>query len=122
MSIPERQFYEKLIKLLPTWYVIYPQVVLSNIVSVNSSRKTFRKRQNKINKKTVDFVIFEEPYIKPVAAIEYDGSTHQRKDRVQRDEFVNSVLSSAWIPILHFRHTGSTESDVVQFLDSIKSL
>lgn len=122
MNIPERLFYEKLLKLIPSWYVVYPQVVLSSIVSVDSNRKAFRKWQNKINKKTIDFVIFKKPYIKPIAAIEYNGSTHKRKDRSQRDEFVNSVLSSAWISILHFRHKDSTESDVIEFLKFMTSL
>ena len=70
-------------------------MLLSSIVKVTSSRKTFWKRQNKINRKTIDFVIFSDKYVIPIAAIEYDGSTHNRTDRIQRDELVNSILLSA---------------------------
>jgi len=116
MNIPERKFYELLLTLLPEWYVVYPQVLLSSIVKVTSSKKTFWKRQNKINRKTIDFVIFSDKYITPVAALEYDGSTHNRKDRIQRDELVNSILLSAWIPILHFHHKKDNETALRLFI------
>lgn len=42
--------------------------------------------------------------MKPVIAIEYEGKTHNRSDRIERDDFVNKVLSSAGIKILHINH------------------
>ena len=66
LNIPERKFFEQVISILPETYVIYPQVLLSSIISVHSDKKSFRKRQNKINRKTIDFVIFEKQYLKPV--------------------------------------------------------
>jgi hypothetical protein len=66
LNIPERKFFEHVEKILPDTHVVFPQIVLSNIVAVDSDRKSFWKRQNKINRKTIDFVIFEKQYLKPV--------------------------------------------------------
>ncbi|NMC51966.1 DUF2726 domain-containing protein [Candidatus Kuenenbacteria bacterium] len=104
LNIPERQFFEGLQQIIPAEYIVFPQIVLSNIIQVTSSKKEFWTYQNKINRKTIDFVIFEKQYIKPIIAIEYDGKTHNRSDRQERDDFVNMALESAGIKSLHIRH------------------
>ncbi|MCF6276918.1 MAG: DUF2726 domain-containing protein [Candidatus Magasanikbacteria bacterium] len=104
LNIPERQFFERLQSIIPTEYIVFPQIVLSNIVKVSSSRKDFWTYQNKINRKTIDFVIFEKQYLKPIIAIEYNGKTHNRSDRQKRDEFVNRVLELVGIKSLHIKH------------------
>jgi len=119
LNIPERKFFEHVQSILPDAYVVFPQIVLSNIVSVDTDRKSFWKRQNKINKKTIDFVIFEKQYLKPVWAIEYDGKTHQRADRIERDNFVNATLTSAHIAILHYKHTWDTLTHVEEFIEQV---
>lgn len=104
LNIPERQFFEGLQQIIPAECIVFPQIVLSNIIQVTSSRKEFWTYQNKINRKTIDFVIFEKQYLKPIIAIEYDGKTHNRSDRQERDDFVNKALESAGIKSLHIRH------------------
>lgn len=104
LNIPERQFFEGLQQIISADYVVFPQIVLSNIVKVTSTKKGFWTYQNKINRKTLDFVIFEKQYLKPIMAIEYDGKTHNRSDRQERDNFVDNVLNSAGIKSLHIKH------------------
>lgn len=104
LNIPERQFFEILQRLLPTDYVCYPQILLSNILSVKTAKSEFWKYQNKINRKTVDFVIFKKPYLQPILAIEYDGHTHDRSDRKNRDEFVNNIIHNSNLDIVHIKH------------------
>ena len=104
MNIPERKFFEELQSIIPDNHVIFPQMLLSNIVSVTSSRKDFWKYQNKINRKTIDYVIFEKPFFKPVLAIEYDGKTHDKPVRVKRDIKVKNILDSAGIKNFHVKH------------------
>lgn len=116
LNIPERKFFEQIQSILPEEYVIYPQVLLSSIIWVHGDKKSFRKRQNKINRKTIDFVIFERQYLKPIWAIEYDGKTHQKPDRAERDSFVDEVLQSAWISIHHHKHNWWNFSAVEQFI------
>lgn len=104
LNVPERKFFEELQQIIPNKYVVFPQILLSNIVSVNSAKKEFWTYQNKINRKTIDFVIFEKSFLKPVLAIEYDGKTHSKQNRKLRDEFVDKVLDSSGIKILHIMH------------------
>jgi len=123
LNIPERVFFEKIIQIIPKDYVVYPQIVLSSIVKVETPKNMFWKYQNKINKKTIDFVIFKKPYFVPVLAIEYDGKTHKRNDRMQRDNFVNKVLEKAQIGILHVKHSeeidyNEVKKDIISFLKS----
>ncbi|MEN7973211.1 MAG: DUF2726 domain-containing protein, partial [Verrucomicrobiota bacterium] len=35
-----------------------------------------------------------------VAAIELDDKSHQRKDRIKRDQFLNQVMESAGVPLI----------------------
>lgn len=107
LNVPERKFFEELKKIVPTTHIVFPQVQLSTILKVETARNKFWTYQNKINRKTVDFVIFELPYYKPVLGIEYDGRTHEREDRVVRDNNVNEMLKSAGIKSLHVKHEAS---------------
>ena len=104
MNIPERKFFKELQKIIPNNYIAFPQVLLSSIVRVTSSRKDFWKYHNKINRKTIDYVIFEKPYFKPVLVIEYDGKTHDKPDRIERDIKVKNILNSSGIKNFHTKH------------------
>ena len=104
LNIPERKFFEGLQQIIPNNYVIFPQIPLSSVVDVSTLKREFWTYQNKINRKIVDFVIFEKQYLKPIIVIEYDGKTHYREDRQIRDEFVDKVLESAEIKIIHIKH------------------
>ncbi len=105
LNIAEKKFYQWLITILPPEYVVFPQMVISNIVKVRTDKtKDFWKYQNKINRKTLDFVIFTLDKLQPVMAIEYDGKTHELPERMERDQFVDKVLETAGIGILHIRH------------------
>lgn len=57
--------------------------------------------RNKIDLKSVDFVLFDKQNISPVLVIELDDYTHQRSDRQARDGFVDRVLNHCGVPILH---------------------
>lgn len=104
LNIPERQFFEELQKMLPEKYIAYPQIVLGSIVDVKSGVRSFKKYHSKINKKTIDFVVFDKKYLQPVLGIEYDGKTHERSDRIERDNFVDDVFQTVGLPILHIKH------------------
>jgi len=114
LNIPERKFFEWLQQIIPADYIVFPQILLSTIVNVKSSRKEFWIYQNKINRKTIDFVIFEKQYLKPVIAVEYDGKTHSRRDRQKRDIFVNKVLELAEIKSIHVEHRKNIDFDEME--------
>ncbi|MFA6322273.1 MAG: DUF2726 domain-containing protein [Candidatus Buchananbacteria bacterium] len=105
MNIPERKFFEELTKITPNNYVVFPQVVLGSVVETTVPRSKAMGWRNKIDRKTIDFVIFELPYYQPVLAIEYDGKTHNYPDRKKRDSEVKKILDTSGIKNFHVKHS-----------------
>ncbi len=99
LNLSERQCYIKLMHIIPSGYIVIPQVVLTNLVNAkwNQWVKWYRGRRSKIDKKTVDFAVFSTPNLVPVLAIEYNWPTHNQPDRKERDEFVKKVLEDCGI-------------------------
>jgi very-short-patch-repair endonuclease len=122
LNVPERKFFEVLLQKIPTNYVVYPQVILSSVIQFNGYRQSFWKWHNQINRKTLDFVIFEKEYLKPIMAIEYDGSTHNREDRKERDEFVNNALTQVGIKVVHIKHFQSMDLDSIITTEILSNL
>ena len=56
-----------------------------------------------IDRKSVDFVLFDKEYFSPFMIIELDDSSHEREDRKIRDGFVDSICQKAEIPIKHIK-------------------
>ena len=99
----EHEFLKILEQAVGDRYRIVPQVPLSGIVSPNDSSKRFTNFTdfNKINKKKIDFVLYDKLNWTPHLAIELDDGSHFRWDRVQRDLFVNDVMKGVGLGILH---------------------
>lgn len=114
MNIAERKFFEKLIKNTPNNYIVFPQVVLGSIVEITAPKNESITWRNKINRKTIDYVIFELPYYKPVIAIEYDGKTHNYSSRMKRDEEVKNILDSSGINNFHVKHSNNINFEEIK--------
>ncbi len=109
----EKRCYNWLLRILPENYIVLPQVVLANIVKCNLRPYTanYWKYRSKINKKTIDFVVFNKETFTPVLGVEYDWHTHKYRKTKERDKFVDEVLSTINIPIVHIIHDHSTNHD-----------
>lgn len=101
MSKAEYEFYKVLKEAVQDKYYIVPQVQLSKLVDVNKHEKKQQTYRNKIDRKSVDFVLFDKEYFTPHLAVELDDSSHLLPEREERDGFVNAVLSRAGIKIVH---------------------
>jgi hypothetical protein len=113
LTIPERKFFEALQKLLPEKYICFPQMVVASVLSVKIKGKDYRKYRSKIDKKTIDFVIFEKEYLKPVLAIEYDDKSHNKSSRRKRDGFVNESLKQANLDIVHIKYGQNNLEEII---------
>lgn len=98
----EENFYEVLKKVVDNRYQIIPQVQLSKIMKVRDSDYGYTNYHdfNKINKKSIDFVLYDEN-LKAHLAIELDDYSHSRPNRIRRDEFVDKIMEEAGLRILH---------------------
>jgi very-short-patch-repair endonuclease len=78
-------------------------VSLNNLVTVKNGTGSYLAFHNKVDRKSVDFVLFDRSTISPVLALELDDASHDREDRQERDAFVDRVLAKAGLPLLHVR-------------------
>lgn len=100
----ELAFYRSLVSVAASRkLVVFGKVRLADLIEPQK-KETWRQAFNRISSKHVDFVLCDPVELKPVLVIELDDSTHDRKDRAQRDQFVDKAFGSAGIPILHTRN------------------
>jgi len=103
-SPAERSFLGVLEQSLDNRYRVLGKVRLGDIVkpAKDPSRSNQITALNKIRQKHVDFIICSASDLAVVGVVELDDKSHDRKDRAGRDNFVDLVLASAKIPVLHF--------------------
>ena len=98
----EYYFYKELKPIADKYNLqILAKIRLADLVSVddNISSKYYDAYFNKIKSKHIDFAIADN--MKVIALLELDDSTHSQADRIERDEFVNSVVKKCGYDIIH---------------------
>jgi hypothetical protein len=95
----EAAFYQVLRKVVPDGLALCFKVRLCDLIDCapDARRKGF---WSKIAQKHIDFVLVDAADTSIRLAIELDDRTHDRKDRRDRDAFVDGALQVAGIPIL----------------------
>lgn len=99
----ELRFYQVLRDLVGDRFEIFSKVRIADLLKVKSGTRKRMSWQNRINCKHIDFVLCDRETLEPLVAIELDDRSHQRQDRVKRDEFVNQAFEDAGFPILRIR-------------------
>jgi hypothetical protein len=100
LSAAEFSFYRVLMSAIGDRAVVCPKVNLCDVfyVARPNENQTYR---NKIDRKHVDFLVCDPNTMKPRLGIELDDVSHARRDRQDRDDFVNKVFEAAELPLLH---------------------
>jgi len=103
-SRAERSFFGVLEQAVAGQFRIMGKVRLGDLIQ---PAKGFSHSQrtgawNRIHQKHVDFVLCQTDTLSVAGVVELDDATHWRKDRSGRDAFVDKVLNTAGIPIVHF--------------------
>jgi len=102
LSKTEAAFFHSLRRVAGDQYVISMKVRLADVL--RCSREGWREGYgNKIVQKHLDFVLCDSRTVRIVAAVELDDASHQRRDRVERDAFLDAAMKSADIPLIHIR-------------------
>ena len=96
----ELRFYKSLVKAVQDDFEIFAMVRIADLLRVEDGVRQKRTWINKILAKHVDFVLCDPGSLAPVMCIELDDSSHQRADRIRRDEFVDHAFESAGLPLL----------------------
>lgn len=83
---------------------VFGKVRLGDLIQpargLSKSRRTGLR--NRIQQKHVDFVLCRPDTLAVVGVVELDDASHGRKDRAERDDFVDKALASAGVPVLRF--------------------
>lgn len=96
----ERTFFDVLRPLVEEHVHLFAMVRLADLIYIPCGTEKRQSHFNRIQSKHIDFVLCNHSDIKPILAIELDDSSHQRPDRIARDEFVDNALGQAGLPLL----------------------
>lgn len=104
-TLNELHFYEVLLDIAKELdLILFCQVSLYSIIEPKKEldRSTKRTFLNKIDRKSIDFVLVDKKNCKIKLCIELDDSTHNKKDRIVRDEFINTLFEQLGISLLRY--------------------
>lgn len=122
MSRTEAEFFKRLNLIVNERYFVFPQVHLSALFDHRVKGQDWRIAFRHINGKSVDFVLCDKVTLQPVYAIELDDSTHNRRDRVERDLEVERIFREAQLPLVRFTNANVTADKIIQALTNARSL
>lgn len=94
----EKNFYDVLRQVLGDNVAICPKPALREMLEVRGEIQKGRTGYfNRISQKNVDFVLCDKESMEILCAVELDDRSHLRKDRRERDEFVDKAFQTAGI-------------------------
>ncbi len=99
----ERPFYAALRVAMNGRYAILAKVRLEDLVHVRAHGRDRMSARGRVKSRHVDFVICTIDALVPLAAIELDDSSHDRADRIERDEFVDRVFETIALPLIRVK-------------------
>lgn len=99
-SSAEASFFHLLRQMVGENALVFPHVALRDLVMISGiNKRNYYRYYNQIDRKQIDFLLVDSKNLKPLLVIELDDSSHQRPDRIERDQFVEKVLATAKIPL-----------------------
>jgi hypothetical protein len=98
----ELRFYGVLRKSAEDW-AICSMVRIADLIRVKPNTPKRQAWLNRILAKHVDFVLCNPETMEVVLAIELDDRSHERADRIERDEFVDGAFKAAGLPLLRVK-------------------
>ena len=119
MEYEELKFYRELKKIADkrNW-VIFPQVSLYHIVSVND-KKRFNQLFPLLKGKSIDFVICDEKnFCKIIMCVELEGSTNNKIFKESNDKFKDELFEEVGTKFIRIKRESSySQEDLIKKLD-----
>lgn len=113
MTEAEISFFRALEAKYSSQYYILPQVSLSSILEVDLPRNFFAYKgyYSKIDKKRIDFILFDKKNFNPMLAFELDDSSHLKPEAEENDTFKNNVLAKTGIKLIRIKTASHYDLD-----------
>ena len=104
-TVAELAFYDELKTAVGDSYRIFGKVRLADVIEPkNGLGKPARQRAlDGIASKNLDFVLALPGSLNIACVIELDNSSHRNPDKVERDDFIESALARANVPLIRFQ-------------------
>ena len=105
ITLNELRFYEILLEIAKELdLMLFTQVSLYNIIEMRenldySTRQTYF---NKIASKSIDFVLVDKKNCRIKLCIELDDTSHNKKNRIERDRFINELFKELEINFIRY--------------------
>ena len=100
MRRDEWLFYEVITRLYGEKYTIFPQVRLSDIITVKENIKDHDNLYREIDHRSIDFAFFDNESLSPILAVELNGASHFQMNRKNRDQKISNILTKAGIQFI----------------------
>lgn len=100
----EMAYYNALLNVLGGKYLLLPQINLATVITkIGEGGRTELFRN-------ADFGIFTHNF-EPIALIEVNDASHERKDRKERDKKVNKICKKAGLPLITFKTSDGIDEE-----------
>jgi hypothetical protein len=100
----ERVFYELLREIAAELNLeLFAKVRLADVIYSKKHTRNWIFEWNKIRAKHIDFLLCDKANYTPVVAIELNGSSHEREDRIESDDFKKEALGIAGLKLVTFK-------------------
>lgn len=80
--------------------ILFAKVRMADLVEV-TTKENKMTYFNKVKSKHIDFVLCDIKTLKPLVCLELDDKSHNRNDRVERDNFIDEVLINVGYKVIH---------------------
>lgn len=97
LTPPEQELFAVLKKINPDKYEVIPQMALVNVID----KKTNTSYRNELFR-VCDFCFMDKKTFEPLLLVELNDSSHNRADRLERDEKVAAICEDAGLPLVTF--------------------
>lgn len=112
ISMNELNFFKELQKLIESMdLTLLTQVSLYSLVETKFKKYNFEEF-NKIRSKSIDFVVADKKSCRARLCIELDDTTHNKKSRIERDNFINELFETIGIKLIRIKVKENYEEDI----------
>lgn len=96
----EKAFFEILRQIVEDRYYVFPQVHLTELVTIKDNSRDHDNLYQMLGNKTVDFAFFTKDTMSPILVIELNGASHFAGSRQNKDQLKRELFQQAGIPFL----------------------
>lgn len=119
----EYWFYKRLKEIADKYdFAVLAKIRFADLVEVSAEadKKEYMKYFGKIKSKHIDFILCKKDNLYPELLIELNDSSHNKEDRIKRDDFIKKIAEKVGYKMAFVDGTQNLEETIIKALE-IKS-